>query len=72
MFACDIAPKVSPLVDRTAANIRLPRAINGPLREDRSPPARKLGITACGGRNFQRTHGDDAERRSAELWSAAS
>jgi hypothetical protein len=75
-----------------AGGYRLGR-ITGPLREDRSPGARAVGIGhvraatwlerafteeevppavartfARGGRNFQRTHDTDAERRTAELW----
>jgi hypothetical protein len=67
--------------------------IDGPVREDRSPAAREVGLVhvretawlprafvadevpaavaqtfARGGRNFQRTHDDEAERRSAEIW----
>ncbi len=31
-------------------------------------PAEVAATFARGGRNFQRTHGDDVERRTAELW----
>ena len=35
--------------------------------EDEVPPA-VAATFARGGRNFQRTHGERAERRTAELW----
>ena len=34
-------------------------------------PAGVAATFAHGGRNFQRTHGDAVERRTAELWAAA-
>ena len=34
-------------------------------------PAGVAATFARGGRNFQRTHGDAVERRTAELWAAA-
>jgi hypothetical protein len=34
-------------------------------------PAGVAATFARGGRNFQRTHGDAVERRTAEIWSAA-
>ena len=33
-------------------------------------PAGVAATFARGGRNFQRTHGDTVERRTAELWAA--
>lgn len=76
----------------SAGNYHLGR-IDGPVREDRSPAAREVGIIHVrdttwlprafvedevpaavaqtfgrGGRNFQCTHDDEAERMTAEIW----
>jgi hypothetical protein len=44
--------------------------LDRPFGEDDVPVA-VAATFARGGRNFQRTHGDAVERRTAELWSAA-
>ena len=41
--------------------------LDRPFAEDEVPPA-VAATFARGGRNFQRTHGGAAERRTAELW----
>ena len=41
--------------------------LDRPLRKDEVPPAVAAAF-ARGGRNLQRTHDDDAEQRTAELW----
>jgi hypothetical protein len=58
---------------RSTAGLTHVRAVDWldrPFAEDEAPAA-VVATFARGGRNFQRTHGDAAERRTAEIWSAA-
>jgi hypothetical protein len=48
-------------------HVRPTRWLDRPFTED-EVPAKVAATFARGGRNFQRTHGDDVERLSAELW----
>jgi hypothetical protein len=59
---------------RDAAGLTHVRAadwLDRPFGED-TVPAAIAATFARGGRNFQRTHGNAVERRTAELWAASS
>jgi hypothetical protein len=51
-------------------HVRATDWLDRPFGEDEVPAA-VAATFARGGRNFQRTHGDAVERRTAEIWSAA-
>jgi hypothetical protein len=51
-------------------HVRAAEWLDRPFGEDEVPVA-VAATFARGGRNFQRTHGDAVERRTAEIWSAA-
>jgi hypothetical protein len=51
-------------------HVRAADWLDRPFGEDDVPSA-VAATFARGGRNFQRTHGDAVERRTAEIWSAA-
>jgi hypothetical protein len=48
-------------------HVRVTTWLPRPFAEDEVPPA-VAATFARGGRNFQRTHSETAERRTAELW----
>jgi hypothetical protein len=50
-------------------HVRAADWLDRPFGED-AVPAGVAATFARGGRNFQRTHGDAVERRTAELWAA--
>src|SRR4051812_23138309 len=50
-------------------HVRTATWLDRPFGEHEVPPA-VAATFARGGRNFQRTHGENAERRTAELWEA--
>jgi hypothetical protein len=50
-------------------HVRAADWLDRPFAED-AVPAGVAATFARGGRNFQRTHGDAVERRTAELWAA--
>jgi hypothetical protein len=50
-------------------HVRAAEWLERPFGED-AVPAGVAATFARGGRNFQRTHGDAVERRTAELWAA--
>ena len=52
------------------AHVRAAVWMDRPFGEAEVPPA-VAATFARGGRNFQRTHGEAVERRTAELWRAA-
>jgi hypothetical protein len=59
--------------ERNAAGLTHARPVDWldrPFGEDDVPPG-VAATFARGGRNFQRTHGDAVERRTAHLWAAA-